>query len=228
MVQYQATEHDWVLLAAVWTPQSEPAQPEIETDAASSINGKPGLTLDSSGQKTIQVRKWRESDFEKWNNHTLIHHPLTNIHEHTHTKKINTKNTLAQSTALQWSFCSEWNSTTRLWVQVVTWPPSPWRLNEERFRRERLLIYRSLGSNGWLVLIQGRGMIHAHTGPGRETPSSPLWTAIVNGNKALKQQKLWQDWHLGEREERWNKVWVYSQIKQRKHNSSRIRAADGG
>ena len=112
------------------------------------------------------------------------------VHPHVYTQKqkqhqhSNYNSTKEQ----QWSYCSEWNSSTSLWVLVVTWPPSPWRLNEDRFKRERLLIYRGLNTNGWLETHQGRGWFMQTLVPG----VTPPLVAPASGNEALKQQELWK------------------------------------
>lgn len=168
MVQYETTEHDWVLLARVKTPRSEPAQPEIETYAESPINGKPGLSSDLSSQRKYE--EW-ENNFEKWwETITSAHftHSPTYMKKHSHKKA-----PLLKVQIYSGAFVLSEIPPLVCGLQVVTWPPSPWRLNEERFRRERLLIYRSPSSNGWLVPIQGRGMIHADTGPGRDLHPAP-------------------------------------------------------
>lgn len=121
------------------------------------------------------------------------------VHPHVYTQKQkqHQHSNYNSTNEQQWSYCSEWNSSTSLWVQVVTWPPSPWRLNEDRFKRERLLIYRGLNSNGWLEMLQGRGWFMQTLVPGVDPPVAP-----ASGNGALKQQELWKrlTLSLGERE----------------------------
>lgn len=118
------------------------------------------------------------------------------VHPHVYTQKQkqHQHSNYNSTNEQQWSYCSEWNSSTSLWVQVVTWPPSPWRLNEDRFKRESLLIYRGLNSNGWLEMLQGRGWFMQTLVPG-VTPLPPLWPRPV-ATGPLNNRSSEKDWHL--------------------------------
>lgn len=55
MAQNGIIHRDSMFLAGAWPSRTKPAQPQIDTCAILSLNGKPELSSDSSIQKAIKV-----------------------------------------------------------------------------------------------------------------------------------------------------------------------------